>query len=480
MLVVALPEVFVEQPLLPRAVAFAAGAEREGTPVACVSAMSSSHRGLRPAPNNVDFQLHSVVLELERERHASLGYKKKIADMGDMSTKLSLTVSKQQQQIDTNQKALQKVESKWRRKCDALARELHLAQAALMENSDGEKKARKQAKQATRQMAAMEHESAAMRKIPPHDAGAGGAGAGAGGVQMISLQKGLARQRDRSDQLELKLKQTLGALQEEKNARAKSDKLVHELWDKLKEVEVEAKANTTKVAIERQELTKAKQQLQQEVAELKKASTGKQKYAGKGGAARQQAGRELQQVQAKMQQYRDRGEAQRLELAKCTEQLKRESTRAASAEKALAKAISEESRMREAATGGVQQNSKAQTERRNAEVKAEKARAEVQRLHEKNKALNARVAEMEKELGIKAGAEMKQRRFVGVKKAAGYVPKISDDGEEASGVDDDDELDARLAEMAEVEEATGIAAVGGAAEVSDGDDSSDDDDSGAG
>ena len=148
----------------------------------------------------------------------------------------------------------------------------------------------------------------------------------------------------------------------------------------------------------------------EEVAELKKASTGKQKYGQKGGAARQQAGRELQQVQAKMQQYRDRGEVQRLELAKCTEQLKRESTRAASAEKALAKAIQEESKMREAATGGVQQNSKAQMERRNAEIKAEKARAEVQRLHEKNKALNVRVAEMEKELGIKAGAEMKQRR----------------------------------------------------------------------
>ena len=38
--------------------------------------------------------------------------------------------------------------------------------------------------------------------------------------------------------------------------------LVHELWEKLKEVEGEAKAKSTQVAIERQELTKAKQQLQ--------------------------------------------------------------------------------------------------------------------------------------------------------------------------------------------------------------------------
>ena len=172
----------------------------------------------------MDFQLHSVVLELERERHASQGYKKRIADMGDMATKLGLTVSKQQQAIDSNRKDLQKVEGKWRRKCEALARELHLAQAALMENAGEEKKARKQAKHATRQMAAMEQAGAAMRKIPSHDGGAGGAGGG-GGVQMISLQKGLARQRDRSDQLELKLKQTLGALKEEKNARAKSDKV---------------------------------------------------------------------------------------------------------------------------------------------------------------------------------------------------------------------------------------------------------------
>ena len=86
------------------------------------------------AGNNVDFQLHSVVLELERERQASLGFKKKVADLGDMNTKLSLTVSKQQQIIETHAKDVQKVEQKWRRKYDTIARELHLAQSALSQH----------------------------------------------------------------------------------------------------------------------------------------------------------------------------------------------------------------------------------------------------------------------------------------------------------------------------------------------------------
>ena len=60
-----------------------------------------------------------------------------------------------------------------------------------------------------------------------------------------------------------------------------------------------------------------------------------------------------------------------------------------------------------------------------------------------------------------------------MKKAAGYVPEISEDGK--NGIDDDDELDARLAEMEEVEEATGMAAVNDAAEVSE-DSGSDSDD----
>ena len=62
-----------------------------------------------------------------------------------------------------------------------------------------------------------------------------------------------------------------------------------------------------------------------------------------------------------------------------------------------------------------------------------------------------------------------------MKKAAGYVPEISGEEEGKNGIDDDDELDARLAEMEEVEEATGMAAVNDAAEVSE-DSGSDSDD----
>ena len=103
-----------------------------------------------------------------------------------------------------------------------------------------------------------------------------------------------------------------------KGARAKSDKLVHELWDKLKDVEGEGKANLAKTAQERRELTHAKQKLQQEVSVLRQAVTGKQKVANKNARAASvaPASRELQAAQTKMQQYRDRGEALRLEL-KC-------------------------------------------------------------------------------------------------------------------------------------------------------------------
>jgi chromosome segregation ATPase len=403
------------------------------------------------------------VLELERERQLSLGFKKKVADLGDMNTKLGLTVSKQQQIIDTHVRDRQKVEQKWKRKCDALARELHLAQAAVSENAGEGKEARKQAKQMKGQMAQMEvKRAAAMRKM-----GAAGGDAPGGGAQMISLQKALARQRDRSDQLELKLRQAVAALKEEKKARAASDKLVHELWDKVKEVEGDAKANTVKVAIERQELQQTKQKLQQEVAELRKQSTGKQKMAVKGGAARQQAGRELQQAQAKMQQYRDRGETQRLELSKVKEQLKRETARAASAEKALAKALQEEGKLKDAASGGKQQNSKAQLERRGAEIKAEKSAAEVRRLVEKNKELHAMLAEKEKEVGVLAAAQQRKKRFVGVKRTAGYVPELTDD----QGVDEDIEVGDE-----EVAEATGLAAVKAAAATDGSDDDSDSED----
>lgn len=176
------------------------------------------------AGNNVDFQLHSLVLELERERHASLGYKKKVADLGDMNTKLGLTVSKQQHIIETHAKGLQKIEQKWRRKCDSLARELHLAQSALSEHAGQEQQARKQAKQMQGQIVEMEAKRAAMRNV-----GAAG-GDVSSGARVTSLQKALARQRDRADQLELRHRQAVAALKEEKGARANSDKLVHELW----------------------------------------------------------------------------------------------------------------------------------------------------------------------------------------------------------------------------------------------------------
>lgn len=434
---------------------------KSGSP--SVRAGMAAHRrqgGAQRAGNNVDFQLHSVVLELERERHASLGFKKKVADLGDMNTKLSLTVSKQQQLIEAHAKDLQKVEQKWRRKCDSLARELHIAQSALSEHAGQQKAARKQAKQMKGQMVKMEAKRAAAIRMMD----AAGAGAPSG-VQVISLQKALAQQRDRADQLELRHRQAISALKEEKSARAKSDKLVHELWDKVKEVEGDAKASTVKTAIERQELQQTTQKLQQELAELRKQTSGKQKMAGKGGTVRKQAGRELQQAQAKMQQYRDRGEAQRLELSKVKEKLKREVARAVSAEKALAKALQQEGKLKDAATGGVQQNSRAQLERRGAEIKAEKLAAQVRRLADKNKELHAILAEKEKELAAVAAVEQRKKRFVGVKRTAGYVPEVADD---TDTLEDHEE-------EAEVAEATGLVAVKAAAVPSSDDDTSDDD-----
>jgi chromosome segregation ATPase len=413
----------------------------------------------------VDFQLHSVVLELERERHASLGFKKKVADLGDLNTKLGLTVSKQQHIIETHAKDLQKVEQKWRRKCEVLSRELHLAQSALSDHAGQEKKARTQAKQMKGQLVEIEAKrAAAMRNM-----GAAGADVSSG-AQVTSLQKALARQRDRADQLELRHRQAVAALKEEKSARAKSDKLVHELWDKVKEVESDAKAHTVKVAIERQELQQTTQKLQQELDQLRKQRTGKQKIASKGGTARQQAGRELQQVQTKMQQYRDRGEAQRLELSKVKEQLKLEIARAVSAEKALAKALQQEGKLKDAASGGMQQNSKAQLERRGAEMKAEKLGTEVRRLAEKNKELHKILAEKEKDLAALAAVQQRKKRFVGVKRTAGYVPESVDETHTAAEQNDIEE---------EVAEATGLAAVKAAAAAAasdvDSDDDSDDD-----
>ena len=51
----------------------------------------------------------------------------------------------------------------------------------------------------------------------------------------------MAVQRDRADSLQLALKQTLMQVKQEQEARSKADKLVHELWAKLNEVEKEAK-----------------------------------------------------------------------------------------------------------------------------------------------------------------------------------------------------------------------------------------------
>ena len=50
--------------------------------------------------------------------------KKKVADLGDMNTKLGLTVSKQQQLIDAHAKDAEALERKWRRKCEGLTRQL--------------------------------------------------------------------------------------------------------------------------------------------------------------------------------------------------------------------------------------------------------------------------------------------------------------------------------------------------------------------
>ena len=197
---------------------------------------------------------------------------------------------------------------------------------------------------------------------------------------------------------------------------------------------------------------------------------------------RQQAGRELLEAQTKMQQYRDRGESQRLELCNVKEQLKREVARAVSAEKALAKALQQEGKLKDAAIGGVKQNSKAQLERRGAEMKAEQLTAEVRRLVEKNQELHKILAEKEKELAGLAAIQQRKKRFVGVKRTAGYVPEVADDTdavgerEEEEVADDTDAVGER--EEEEVAEATGLAAVKAAAHSDDdSDDGIDDDDS---
>ena len=252
--------------------------------------------------------------------------------------------------------------------------------------------------------------------------------------------------------------------------------------DKVKEVEGDAKANTVKAAIERQAAQQTTQKLQQELEQLRKQSNGKQRIASKGGSVRQQAGRELLEAQTKMQQYRDRGESQRLELCNVKEQLKREVARAVSAEKALAKALQQEGKLKDAAIGGVKQNSKAQLERRGAERKAEQLTAEVRRLVEKNQELHKILAEKEKELAGPAAIQQRKKRFVGVKRTAGYVPEVADDtdavGEREEGevADDTDAVGER--EEEEVAEATGLAAVKAAAHSDDdSDDGIDDDDS---
>lgn len=237
--------------------------------------------------------------------------------------------------------------------------------------------------------------------------------------------------------------------------------------DKVKEVEGDAKANTVKAAIERQAAQQTTQKLQQELEQLRKQSNGKQRIASKGGSVRQQAGRELLEAQTKMQQYRDRGESQRLELCNVKEQLKREVARAVSAEKALAKALQQEGKLKDAAIGGVKQNSKAQLERRGAEMKAEQLTAEVRRLVEKNQELHKILAEKEKELAGLAAIQQRKKRFVGVKRTAGYVPEVADDTDAVGEREEE-----------EVAEATGLAAVKAAAHSDDdSDDGIDDDDS---
>ena len=105
----------------------------------------------------------------------------------------------------------------------------------------------------------------------------------------------------------------------------------------------------------------------------------------------------------------------------------------------------------EAASGGVQQSSVARTERREAELRAEKSEKAVRRLAEKNKQLHAAVAEREKEIAELRRAAEKKERFVGVKKAV-YVPEVKDD-DSIPGVDgDDDEDDEDEDEVAEVVE----------------------------
>ena len=109
---------------------------------------------------------------------------------------------------------------------------------------------------------------------------------------------------------------------------------------------------------------------------------------------------------------------------------------------------------REAASGGVQQSSVARTERREAELRAEKSEKAVRRLAEKNKQLHAAVAEREKEIAELRRAAEKKERFVGVKKAV-YVPEVKDD-DGIPGVDsDEDDDDDEVAEVVEEEEEDG-------------------------
>lgn len=126
----------------------------------------------------------------------------------------------------------------------------------------------------------------------------------------------MAVQRDRADSLQLALKQTLMQVKQEQEARSKADKLVHELWAKLNEVEKEAKASATKSNHERLEMQQALKKLTLENEHLRLAESGRQKQARSEQRAVHERKREVQAQTTKAHKYRDAEEQRRLELGK--------------------------------------------------------------------------------------------------------------------------------------------------------------------
>jgi hypothetical protein len=232
-------------------------------------------------------QFAQITFELEKERHSSMGFKQKVADLGDQNTKLQLKASKQQAEVENVRKEMLKLETKWQNKYDKIAREW----VALRKAAKGGEKA----EEAPREPRPPHELPGSGRRRERKQAGQLGSGRRASiapiaqraapraglaqldASKMASATKAMAQQRDRADNLQLALKQCMLQVSQEQQARAKADKLVHELWAKLNEVEKDAKAAAAKMSQERVAMRVDMTKMQQEMDGLRIAETGRQK-----------------------------------------------------------------------------------------------------------------------------------------------------------------------------------------------------------